>query len=117
MGGRNVHEGDDGPGDLVLLHVGDKILEDEGEGLTSDEAVGSGGEAPGAGLPILGQTGQVIVGDVVHTPEEAARWCHLTSSVKVKVVLFLSLLLFLCQCLWPKVLANKCFKITTSLYR
>ena len=38
---------------------------------------------------------------------------------QLKVVLFLSLLLFLCnlcQCLRPKV-SNKCFKITTSLYR
>ena len=81
VGGHTIHEEDNGPGDLVLLHVGDKILEDEGEGLASDAAVGSGGEAPGARLPILGQTGQVVVGDIAHTLEEAARWCHLTSSV------------------------------------
>ena len=53
VGGRTVHEEDDGPGDLVLLHVGDKILEDEGEGLASDEAVGSGGEAPGENCSVF----------------------------------------------------------------
>merc|ERR1711954_622027 len=52
---------------------------------------------------------------------ESERSFHFPEKVKVqlKVVLFLSLLLFLCnlcQCLRPKV-SNKCFKITTSLYR